>query len=113
MSLSEQFLREVQIFVIDLGITEKVLGSRSVGDSDVIGRLRRGQSITLRTADKITAYMAHERIRRAEAGARRTTAYQEGAYLSEAEAADREAARGRGPYPGGGWAARFRAWFRP
>lgn len=66
MSLSEHFLSEVQIFVTDLGITESVLGSRSVGDSDVIGRLRRGQSITLRTADRITTYMAAERIRRAE-----------------------------------------------
>ena len=106
MSLSEQFLREVQIFVIDLGITEKVLGSRSVGDSDVIGRLRRGQSITLRTADRITAYMAHERIRRAETGARRTTAC-DTAYLSEAEAQDREDALERIPP----WRVRFLRWF--
>ena len=105
MSLSDKFLSEVHIFVTSLGITESVLGSRSVGDSDVIGRLRRGQSITLRTADRITTYMADERTRRTEAGARRATA----AYLSEAEAQDCEDALGRTP----SWRARFLRWFGP
>ena len=67
MSLTKQFLTDVQIFVTDIGITESVLGSRSVGDSQVIARLQNGKSITLRTADRLYDYMATERARRAEA----------------------------------------------
>jgi hypothetical protein len=51
--------------------------------------------------------MAHERTRRAEAGARRATACQEGACLSEAEAEDHEGALEGAP----GWCARFLLWF--
>lgn len=51
------------------------------------------------------------RVERLEAGARRTTACQDGACLSEAE--DREDALERKVYRAGGWRACFRRWFRP
>ena len=108
MSLSAQLLADVHVFVRDLGISETALGQKSVGNPSVFARLRAGKSIRLDTTDKIYTYMAHERLRRAEAGARRATACQEGACLSEAEAQDRAAALEGGP----GWSARLLAWFK-
>ena len=99
-SPSAAFLREVHDFVSETGMSESKLGRRAVGDSGSLARLRDGKSITLRTADKIIAYMAAERARRAEAGARRSTAY-----LSEAE--DCEAALEVVPP----WRVRFLRWF--
>ena len=103
MSLSAQLLADVHVFVSDLGISESALGQKSVGNPSVFARLRAGKSVRLDTADRIYTYMAHERTRRAEAGARRSTAC-----LSEAEAQDRAAALEGGP----GWSARLLAWFK-
>jgi len=109
-SLAENFLRDVHNFVSETGISDTALGTAAVSDGSIIAQIKKnGRSPTLRTADRIYSYMAHERTRRAEPGARRTTACQEGAYLSEAEAEDCEDALGRTP----SWRARFLAWFRP
>lgn len=108
MSLSESLLRDVQLFVSDLGISESALGLNSVNDPSLIAEIRKGRSPTLRTADRIYTYMAYERTRRAEAGARCATACQEGACRSESEAQDREAAIEGAP----GWLARLVARFR-
>ena len=112
-SPSAAFLRDVHNFVSETGMSESQLGRRAVGDSGSVARLRRGHSITLRTADRITAYMAAERALRLEAGARLATACQEGATLSEYVPADREAALERGRWPGPAGVARFLAWFPP
>ena len=107
-STREDILSDVHNFVTETGISADALGRRAVGDGGVISRLRNGRNITIGTMDRLYDYMAHERIRRAEAGARRSTACHEGGWLSEAEAEDQEAARERSP----SWRARFRAWFR-
>ena len=107
MSLTEQLLVDVQIFVIEMGITESLLGTRSVGDSQIIARLRAGRSIQLRNADRLYEFMKVERLRRVDAGARRATACD----LSVAEAEDREAAL-EGWAPGvPRWLGRWLSWF--
>lgn len=100
-------LRSIEKFLAATGMSEVRFGRAVASDARLVERLRSGKTITLRTAKKVAAYMAHERTRRAEAGARRTTA----CTLSEAEAEaeDREGALERSP----AWRARFRRWFRP
>ena len=115
----EQILRECHVFVMEMGISESCFGRAAVNDGSLIPRLRAGKDINTKKLDKLRLYMRDERIRRAEAGARRSTAClsdeapakagQEGAYLSEAEGQDCEDALGRSP----SWRARFLAWFRP
>ena len=108
-SLAENFLRDVHNFVSETGISDTALGTAAVSDGSIIAQIKKnGRSPTLRTADRIYSYMAHERTRRAEPGARRSTACQEGACLSEAEAQDCEAALAGAP----GWWARALAWLR-
>ena len=112
-STREAFLAAVHDFAIETGISESQLSLAATGSTRPLYRLRNGKSITLRTADRIYVYMAAERARRAEPGARRSTACQEGACLSEAEAQGCEAVIEGKCFPKGGWRARFLAWFRP
>lgn len=111
-SPSAAFLRDVHDFVIETGISESQLGRRAVGDSGAIRRLRNGQSITLRNADRIYTYMARERTRRAEAGARRSTAC-EALVPQEVEREVYRAATRALNRIGTGWRARLLRWFRP
>jgi hypothetical protein len=103
----EQILRECHVFVREMGISESSFGRNAVNDGSLIARLRAGKDINTKKLDRLRTYMAHERTRRAEAGARRATACQEGACLSEAEAEDHEGALEGAP----GWCARFLLWF--
>jgi len=56
-TLSEQFVRRVEVFlaVSKTKITE--FGLQSVGDPNFVAHLRRGRSPTLGTADKVLAYI--------------------------------------------------------
>lgn len=101
-------MRECHVFVSEMGISESSFGLAAVKDGSFMARLRAGKDINTKKLDDVRRHMAHERTRRAEAGARRSTACQEGPCLSEAEAEDCEAALKRSP----SWRARFRAWFK-
>ena len=73
MSQTGNFLKDVQIFVNETGTTESALCRGAVGDKNAIRRVREGKSMTLRNVDRIHAFMAAERARRAEPGAHRWT----------------------------------------
>ena len=64
-SLGEILLSDVHNFVTETGISATALSERATGDGAVISRLRGGASVTLRTADKLYAFMREERARRA------------------------------------------------
>jgi hypothetical protein len=64
MSLRDKLLADVHIFVSETGISESALGVKALSDGAVVSRIRGGKSITLRSADKIYAFMATERARR-------------------------------------------------
>ena len=61
----EEILRDVHNFVSELGISETGFGRQAVGDPSMIARLRAGKDITTNKLDRIRAYMAAERARRA------------------------------------------------
>lgn len=97
----EAILRECHVFVIEMGISESSFGRNAVNDGSLMARLRDGKDINTKKLDRLRAYMAHERTRRAEAGARRAMGYDLGIP--------------RLPSAGGfrGWLRRLFGWFRP
>ena len=52
---------DTEAFIKAAGITESTFGWRAVRDSTVVDRLRRGQ-VTLRTVEKMQAYIRDNRI---------------------------------------------------
>jgi hypothetical protein len=65
-SLRRTILEAVLTFVNETGISETSLSRGALNDGSAIARLRAGKSITLRNADRIYAFMAADRARRAE-----------------------------------------------
>ena len=51
-------LAEIEAFLAGSGITATKLGIAAVNDGHLVANLRNGSSVTLKTADKVRAYMA-------------------------------------------------------
>lgn len=57
-----ELLSEIEVFLAETGMAPTKLGLTAVNDSHLVKRLRRGSSVTLKTADKVRAYMDQERV---------------------------------------------------
>jgi hypothetical protein len=62
-------LAEIETFCRDHEISPTAFGEEAIGDRRLVGSLREGRSVTLRTADQIRAFMAKRSGRKAKAAA--------------------------------------------
>jgi phosphopantothenoylcysteine decarboxylase/phosphopantothenate--cysteine ligase len=60
-----ELLSEIEAFLAATGMAATALGREAVNDSHLVARLRKGNSVTLKTADKVRAYLARQRQPRA------------------------------------------------
>ena len=60
---TEALLAEIEAFLARSGLTPTKFGIAAVNDGHLVANLRRGHSITLKTADKVRAYMREQRDR--------------------------------------------------
>src|SRR5262245_3078906 len=58
-----ELLSEIEAFLAETGMAATKLGLSAVNDSHLVKRLRQGSSVTLKTADRLRAYLAQERAR--------------------------------------------------
>lgn len=61
---AEALLADIEAFLAATGDTPTKLGLDAVNDGHLVANLRKGHSITLKTADKVRAYMAKRQNRR-------------------------------------------------
>ena len=54
-------LAEIEAFLAERGVSASKFGLAAVKDGHLVANLRKGNSVTLRTADKVRAYMAERR----------------------------------------------------
>ena len=57
-TLEEQFNTRVNAFLASTGMSPTTLGMRAVGDPNLLRQIERGRSPSLRTADRVLAFMA-------------------------------------------------------
>ena len=57
-TLEEQFNTRVNAFLEETGTSPTTLGMRAVGDPNLLRQIERGRSPSLRTADRVLAYIA-------------------------------------------------------
>ena len=57
-TLEEQFNTRVSAFLEETGTSPTTLGMRAVGDPNLLRQIERGRSPSLRTADRVLAYIA-------------------------------------------------------
>ena len=57
-TLEEQFNTRLNAFLGSTGMSPTTLGMRAVGDPNLLRQIERGRSPSLRTADRILAFMA-------------------------------------------------------
>lgn len=82
MATVDELLTKIAAFCEEAGISEATFATRAVNDGKFVGRLREGAGITVKTVDRVHAYIAAERERLAK---RKT-----GADASAANAAEPE-----------------------
>jgi phosphopantothenoylcysteine decarboxylase/phosphopantothenate--cysteine ligase len=61
---ARDLLTEIEAFLAETGITPTKFGIAAVNDGHLVANLRRGSSVTLKTADKVRAHMAKARMER-------------------------------------------------
>ena len=62
-TLEEQFHTRIGGFLDDTGMAPTTLGMLAVGDPNLLRQIERGRSLTLRTADRVVAFIEHyERV---------------------------------------------------
>ncbi len=88
-------LTEIEAFLAETGLTPTKFGLASVNDGHLVANLRRGNSVTLKTADRVRAFM------RASAPAPRAGRGGTDEGTATARACPDAGERGWGPYPGG------------
>jgi phosphopantothenoylcysteine decarboxylase / phosphopantothenate---cysteine ligase len=59
---SKALLAEIERFLARTGVTPTKLGLAAVNDGHLVANLRKGHSITLKTADRVRAYMARHDV---------------------------------------------------
>ena len=68
---AKALLAEIERFLARTGATPTKLGLAAVNDGHLVANLRKGHSVTLKTADKVRAYMAHRGARHESTHGRR------------------------------------------
>ena len=65
-TLARALLAEIEAFLAQSGLTPTKFGLAAVNDGHLVANLRKGNSVTLKTADRVRAFMPRrgERIRR-------------------------------------------------
>ena len=58
--ITKDLLAHIEAFLADTGLTPSKFGVAAVNDGHLVANLRKGHSVTLKTADKVRAYMAQE-----------------------------------------------------
>jgi phosphopantothenoylcysteine decarboxylase / phosphopantothenate---cysteine ligase len=58
---ARELLGEIEGFLAQFGLTPSKFGVAAVNDGHLVAKLRRGNSVTLKTADRVRAYMASRR----------------------------------------------------
>jgi phosphopantothenoylcysteine decarboxylase/phosphopantothenate--cysteine ligase len=58
-----ELLSEIEAFLAETGMSATKLGLTAINDSHLVKRLRKGTSVTLKTADRVRSYMAQQRGR--------------------------------------------------
>src|SRR5262245_42663293 len=56
-TMARALLTEIEAFLADTGLTATKFGLASVNDGHLVANLRRGNSVTLKTADRVRAFM--------------------------------------------------------
>ena len=60
-STTHALLTEIEGFLAEFGVSPTKFGLAAVNDGHLVKNLRSGASVTLKTADKVRAYMANQR----------------------------------------------------
>lgn len=63
MSATASLLATIDAFLTEAGMAETTFGLRALKDGKLVRRIREGSDVTLRTSDRIHAYIAAERER--------------------------------------------------
>ena len=58
---TRDLLTDIEAFLAESGVSATKFGLAAVNDGHLIKNLRSGASVTLKTADKVRAYMAQQR----------------------------------------------------
>jgi phosphopantothenoylcysteine decarboxylase / phosphopantothenate---cysteine ligase len=58
---TRDLLSDIEVFLVEFGVSPTKFGLAAVNDGHLVKNLRGGASVTLRTADKVHAYMAEQR----------------------------------------------------
>ena len=58
---ARELLGEIEAFLAQFGVTPSKFGVAAVNDGHLVAKLRKGNSVTLKTADRVRAYMASQR----------------------------------------------------
>ncbi len=61
---NKALLGEIEAFLAETGLTPTKFGVAAVNDGHLVANLRRGNSVTLKTADRVRTHIAQERVRR-------------------------------------------------
>ena len=58
---AKELLGEIEGFLAQFDVTPSKFGVAAVNDGHLVAKLRKGNSVTLKTADRVRAYMASQR----------------------------------------------------
>ncbi|HEY7086250.1 MAG TPA: bifunctional phosphopantothenoylcysteine decarboxylase/phosphopantothenate--cysteine ligase CoaBC [Hyphomicrobiaceae bacterium] len=58
---TRDLLRDIEAFLVEFGVSPTKFGLAAINDGHLVKNLRDGASVTLRTADKVRAYLAEQR----------------------------------------------------
>src|SRR5215470_12208428 len=58
---NKALLAEIEAFLAETGVTPSKFGVAAVNDGHLVANLRKGNSVTLKTADKVRFYLAEQR----------------------------------------------------
>lgn len=63
MTSMDALLREIEAHLREFDVAESTFGRRAVNDGKLVDRLRRGGDVTLKTAERVRAFIASERAK--------------------------------------------------